>query len=296
MIGIILAGGTGSRLWPITRAVSKQLLPVYNKPMIYYPLSTLMLAGIKEIVVITTPADKSSFELLLGDGSQWGIDLTFEVQDSPRGLAEAFLITEKRITGKKTALILGDNLFHGAGTGAQTQKYFDIQGAQIFAYAVSDPENYGVVEFDPKGFVISIEEKPVNPKSAYAVPGLYFYDEKVLEYAKLVTPSARGELEISSINQMYLESNSLKVEVMSRGTVWLDTGSFDSLSEATSYVQTIEKRQGRLIACPEEIAYRYGWISKESLISQSHTYKDAHFRKYLLDIAEENIELEWSQK
>ncbi len=287
MKGIVLAGGSGTRLWPITHAVSKQLLPVYDKPLIYYPISTLMLAGIKEIVIITTPQDASAFQRLLGDGSRFGVNFEYLTQPSPDGLAQAFLLAEKSLRNSKCALVLGDNIFHGVGLGTQLQKYSDLQGGQIFAYKVSDPERYGIVEFDESNKVISLEEKPKKPKSSFAVPGLYFYDEDVVEIAKSIKPSARGELEITSINQVYLESGKLNVTVLPRGTVWLDTGTFSSLHDATSYVRAIEERQGTKLACLEEVAFQLGWISREELLTLAHTFNGGRYGKYLELVASE---------
>jgi len=288
MKGIVLAGGSGTRLWPVTYAVSKQLLPLYDKPLIYYPISTLMLAGIRDIIVITTPHDAAAFQKLLGDGRQFGVNFEYLTQPRPEGLAQAFLIAEKNLANSKCALVLGDNLFYGVGLGAHLQKYTDIKGGQIFAYKVSDPERYGIVEFDKSNKVISIEEKPNAPKSPYAVPGLYFYDQEIVEIAKMIKPSARGELEITSINQAYLEVGKLSVSILPRGTVWLDTGTFESLHDATSYVRTIEERQGNKIGCLEEIAYQLGWISKEQLFALAKTYKGGKYGKYLELIASEN--------
>jgi len=265
MKGIVLAGGTGSRLWPITKGVSKQLLPVYDKPLIHYPLGTLFLAGIREILIITTPEDLSAFQRLLGDGSQFGASFEFATQERPNGLAEAFIIGEKFIAGGHVSLILGDNIFHGVGLGRQLKEINTIDGATIFAYRVADPERYGVVEFAKNGEVISIEEKPNKPKSNFAVPGLYFYDSQVVEIAKSIKPSKREELEITSVNEFYLKAGQLKTMVLERGTTWLDTGTIQTLHAAASYVQIIEERQGSKISCLEEIAWRSGWISDSDL-------------------------------
>lgn len=281
MKGIVLAGGTGSRLWPLTRSVSKQLLPVYDKPMIYYPISTLMLAGIREMLIITTPRDRSGFEELLGDGSKIGVSFEYAVQPKPEGLAQAFLIGEDFINNDGVCLILGDNIFFGEGFGTQLSKIDTAKGATIFAYKVKDPENYGVVEFGNSGEVISIEEKPSTPKSGYAVPGIYFYDSQVIEIAKNIQPSQRGELEITSVNSVYLSKGSLSVKVMERGTAWLDTGTFDNLNSASNFVKIIEERQGLKIACLEEIAYRNGWITSHDLIALSLGYRDSNFSQYL---------------
>ena len=266
MKGIVLAGGTGSRLWPITKGVSKQLLPVYDKPLIHYPLGTLFLAGIKEILLITTPEDLPSFKRLLGDGSQYGVSFEFETQEKPNGLAEAFIIGEKFIDGEDVALILGDNIFHGVGLGKQLNSINLDLGATIFAYKVADPERYGVIEFASDGKVISIEEKPSKPRSSYAVPGLYFYDSQVVEIAKGIKPSSRGELEISDLNELFLKSNKLNVSVLPRGTVWMDAGTIDSLHKATSYIESIENTQLMKIACLEEIAWRNNWIDTNQLL------------------------------
>jgi len=284
MKGIVLAGGTGSRLWPITRGVSKQLLPVYDKPLIYYPLGTLFLAGIDDILIITSPNDLSSFQRLLGDGSQLGCRFRFVSQSEPNGLAEAFILGEDFIEDSDVALILGDNLFHGVGLGQQLREVNTLDGATIFAYKVSNPESYGVVEFSDSGNVISIEEKPAQPKSNYAVPGLYFYDNQVVEIAKTIKPSARGELEITSINQWYLSQGRLNTRILERGTTWLDTGTFDSLHAASSYVQIIEERQGSKISCLEEVAWRNGWISDRDLTRLADTYNDNPYGEYLIEL------------
>ena len=286
MKGIILAGGSGTRLFPLTIAVSKQLLPVYDKPMIYYPLSVLMLAGIREILIITTPHDQGAFRKLLGDGSQLGCKFEYEVQAEPNGLAEAFIIGEQFIGKDKVALVLGDNIFYGSGFGSLLRSKTDVKGAAIFAYPVNDPERYGVVEFDKNKKAISIEEKPNNPKSSYAVPGLYFYDNEVVNYAKKVNPSARGEKEITTLNQMYLKKNQLEVAVMTRGMAWLDTGTVDSMDAATEFVRVIEKRTDKKIACIEEIAYLHKFISKEELIKVSAKYGKSGYGDYIKRCAE----------
>jgi glucose-1-phosphate thymidylyltransferase len=286
MKGIVLAGGTGSRLWPITKGISKQLLPVYDKPLIHYPLGTLFLAGIKEILIITTPEDLPAFQRLLGDGSQYGAIFEYATQEKPNGLAEAFIIGEQFIAGESIALILGDNIFHGVGLGKQLEEIDAKAGATIFAYKVADPERYGVVEFASDGKVISIEEKPVKPKSNFAVPGLYFYDNQVVGIAKEVKPSARGELEITAINERYLEAGRLTTKILERGTTWLDTGTIQTLHAASSYVQIIEERQGSKISCLEEISWRNNWIDKAKLDQMALEYGPTAYGKYLFSLTQ----------
>lgn len=281
MKGIVLAGGTGSRLWPVTFGVSKQLLPVYDKPLVHYPISTLMLTGIREILIITTPQDQESFKRLLGNGKKYGVSFSFAIQDNPEGLAQAFIIGEKFIGENPSALILGDNIFYGSSLGMQLKELTEPDGAIIFAYKVKDPERYGVIDFDSSGKVTSIEEKPSKPKSQYAVPGLYFYDNRVVEIAKSVKPSSRGELEITSVNQEYLKARKLQARVLERGTAWLDTGTFESLNSASAFIQIIEERQGQKVSCLEEVAWRNGWISDSELAARADEYKSSPFASYL---------------
>jgi glucose-1-phosphate thymidylyltransferase len=280
--GIVLAGGSGTRLYPITKGVSKQLMPVYDKPMVYYPISTLMLAGIREILIITTPEDQPSFQRLLGDGSALGCRFEYAIQDAPNGLAEAFIIGREFIGGDKVALVLGDNIFYGQDFGDQLAKYTDVDGAAVFAYHVADPERYGVVEFDADRKALSIEEKPLAPKSNYAVVGLYFYDNDVVQIAASIEPSSRGELEITTINQRYLEAGRLAVETMGRGTAWLDTGTFASMMQASQFMQVVEERQGLKIGCIEEIAWEQGYISDEGLRALAAPLEKSGYGQYLL--------------
>jgi glucose-1-phosphate thymidylyltransferase len=284
MRGIILAGGTGSRLHPITLGSSKQLVPVYDKPMIYYPLSTLILAGIKDILIITTSHDAEQFERLLGDGWQFGVNITYKQQPSPDGLAQAFILGKEHIGHEPVALVLGDNIFYGQGMGTQLRRFEDIKGGAVFGYWVSDPTAYGVVEFDEQGTAVSLEEKPLNPRSHYAVPGLYFYDNDVIDIARNLKPSPRGELEITDVNRTYLERGQLKVEILPRGTAWLDTGTFDSLNDACNFIRTVEHRQGLKIGAPEEIAWRLGFLSDEDLRMRAEPLVKSGYGSYLLGL------------
>jgi len=286
MKGIILAGGSGTRLWPITKGISKQLMPIYDKPMVYYPLTTLMLAGIREILIITTPEDKSQFERLLGDGSQWGISLQYAVQPSPDGLAQAFIIGEEFIGNDKVALVLGDNIFHGSDLGKALKSCVDPEGGTVFAYRVSDPERYGVVEFNEQNVAVSIEEKPKAPKSDFAVVGLYFYDNDVVEIAKNVQPSDRGELEITSVNEEYLKRGKLTVKTLNRGDAWLDTGTIDSMTDAADYIRTIQRRTGLIIGSPEEAALAEGYINEQQLTDLAEPLKKSGYGTYLIDLVD----------
>ncbi len=292
MKGIILAGGSGTRLYPLTMVTSKQLLPIYDKPMIYYPLSTLMLAGIRDILIISTPTDLPNFERLLGDGSRYGVNLSYKVQPSPDGLAQAFTLGEEFIGDEPCAMVLGDNIFYGAGLGDHLKKAVEAAQngqATVFGYYVNDPERFGIVEFDDNWHVISVEEKPKQPKSNYAITGLYFYDKRVVELAKQVKPSARGELEITDLNRMYLEDGTLNVQLLGRGYAWLDTGTMDTLVEAAEFVQVIEQRQGIMISAPEEIAYRHGWITCEELLKSADTYGKSPYGEHLHRVADGKI-------
>jgi glucose-1-phosphate thymidylyltransferase len=286
MKGIVLAGGKGTRLWPTTKAVSKQLLPVYDKPLVYYPLGTLMNAGIREILMITNPGDDLLFYDLLGDGSQLGITIEYKIQDRPRGLADAFLVGERFIGTDPVSLILGDNIFHGPGLGRQLQQFKDIKGAEIFAYQVSDPTGYGVAEVDDDFSVLSLEEKPAEPKSNLAIPGLYFYDNNVIEIARALKPSPRGEIEITDVNKVYMNLGLLHLNVLPRGTAWLDTGTIQALHDASTYVRILEERQGLKISCPEEIAWRSGWIHDDELRELAKTYQDGPYGSYLMKLLE----------
>lgn len=287
MKGIVLAGGTGSRLWPITRGVSKQLLPVYDKPMVHYPIGTLMSAGLREILIITTPEEQDAFQRLLGDGAELGVEFSYVVQPKPEGLAQAFLLGEEFLAGDAAALVLGDNIFHGHGLGRHLRDLTDVDGGHVFAYQVANPREYGVVEFAEDGTVLSIEEKPVKPKSRFAVPGLYFYDSGVVDIAKAITPSARGELEITAINDAYLKQGRLHVTVLERGTAWLDTGTFASLQAAGEYVRVLEDRQGVKVSCMEELAWRNGWISDEELLALAEPLRKSGYGEYLVGLLEE---------
>ena len=290
MRGIILAGGTGSRLWPITKAISKQLMPVFDKPMIYYPLSTLVMAGIRDILIITTPEDQAAFQRLLGDGSQFGINLEYTVQPRPEGLAQAFVLGADFIGSDTVALVLGDNIFHGVGLGGQLRANADIEGGRVFAYPVANPTEYGVVEFDESGKAVSIEEKPAKPKSRFAVPGLYFYDNSVVEIARDLKPSARGELEITAVNDHYLQAGRLSVSVLDRGTAWLDTGTFVSLVQASEYVRVIEERQGLKIGCVEEVAWRNGFLTDDQLRELAQPLLKSGYGHYLLNLLDTEAE------
>jgi glucose-1-phosphate thymidylyltransferase len=281
MKGIVLAGGTGSRLWPVTWGVSKQLIPVYDKPLVHYPIATLMLAGIREMLIISTPQDFDSFKRLLGSGEKYGVRFDFAIQEEPKGLADAFIVGANFVGDDKVSLILGDNIFYGSGLGSQLSKLRNVDGAHIFAYKVQDPQRYGVVEFDSDGRVVTLEEKPLNPRSSYAVPGLYFYDNQVIDFAQEIKPSSRGELEITSVNQKYLQQQRLNTTILERGTAWLDTGTFESLNAASAFIQIIEERQGQKISCLEEVAWRNGWISDSDLNARADEYKSSPFADYL---------------